>query len=66
MIKAFIFDMDGVIIDSEPLHFQSDRMVMKAYGIDITDVELNSFVGVTGALISGWPLHPQDSLLSLF
>ncbi len=47
MIKAFIFDMDGVIIDSEPLHFQTDRMVMKDYGIDITDNELNSFVGVT-------------------
>lgn len=47
MLKAFIFDMDGVIIDSEPLHFQSDRMVMKDYNIDITDDELNSFVGVT-------------------
>jgi len=47
MIKAFIFDMDGVIIDSEPLHFQTDRMVMKKYGVDISDDELNSFVGVT-------------------
>lgn len=47
MLKAFIFDMDGVIIDSEPLHFQSDRMVMKDFGINISDDELNSFVGVT-------------------
>ncbi|MDF2985937.1 MAG: HAD-superfamily hydrolase, subfamily variant 3 [Eubacterium sp.] len=47
MIKAFIFDMDGVIIDSEPLHFQSDKLVMKEFGIDIPDSELMKFVGVT-------------------
>lgn len=46
MIKAFIFDMDGVIIDSEPLHFESDRMVMRDFGIELTDEELNRYVGV--------------------
>ncbi len=46
MIKAFIFDMDGVIIDSEPLHFESDRMVMKDFGIELSDEELNRYVGV--------------------
>lgn len=45
-IKAFIFDMDGVIIDSEPLHFESDRMVMREFGVELTDEELNRFVGV--------------------
>ena len=38
--------MDGVIIDSEPLHFESDRMVMRDFGIEIRDEELNRFVGV--------------------
>ncbi len=47
MIKAFIFDMDGVIIDSEPLHFQTDKMVMRDLGHDIADDELTGFVGVT-------------------
>ncbi|WP_313562500.1 HAD family hydrolase [Ruminiclostridium cellobioparum] len=47
MIKAFIFDMDGVIIDSEPLHFQTDKMVLRDLGHDIADGELSSFVGVT-------------------
>ncbi len=51
MLKAFIFDMDGVIIDSEPLHFLSDKMVMKDFGIEVSDEELNAFVGVTNPLM---------------
>ncbi len=46
-MKAFIFDMDGVIVDSEPLHFETDKMVMKDFGIEISDEELISFVGAT-------------------
>ena len=38
--------MDGVIIDSEPLHFESDRMVMREFGVELTDEDLNRFVGV--------------------
>ncbi len=51
MLKAFIFDMDGVIIDSEPLHFLSDKMVMKDFGIDISHEELNEFVGMTNPVM---------------
>lgn len=47
MIEAFIFDMDGVIIDSEPLHFEADKIMMKGFGVEITDEELNAYVGVT-------------------
>lgn len=47
MLKAFIFDMDGVIIDSEPLHFETDKMVMKEFGVEVSDEELTSFVGTT-------------------
>lgn len=49
MIKAFIFDMDGVIIDSEPLHFESDKRVLKDYNIEITHNELIDYVGVTNS-----------------
>jgi HAD superfamily hydrolase (TIGR01509 family) len=38
--------MDGVIIDSEPLHFESDKMVMREFGVELTDEELNRYVGV--------------------
>lgn len=47
MIKALIFDMDGVIIDSEPIHFESDRITMREYGIEISDDVLIRYVGVT-------------------
>lgn len=32
MIKAVIFDMDGVIIDSEPIHSYSLELLLKSYG----------------------------------
>ncbi|MBI5073377.1 HAD family phosphatase [Candidatus Woesearchaeota archaeon] len=36
MIKGVIFDMDGVIVDSEPLHEECEKKVMKEYGIKLT------------------------------
>ncbi|CAM3513859.1 MULTISPECIES: HAD family hydrolase [Saccharibacillus] len=47
MIEAFIFDMDGVIIDSEPLHFDVDRQVLEYYGHSITQEQLEGYVGMT-------------------
>ena len=38
MIKAFIFDLDGVIIDSEPLHYEADKIVFR-------DLESNWLMG---------------------
>lgn len=47
MIKAFIFDMDGVIIDSEPLHFELNRRIMRDFGLELTDEVFFPYVGVT-------------------
>ena len=47
MIQAFIFDMDGVSIDSEPLHFEVDIQVMKDFGAAITQEQLEKYVGMT-------------------
>ena len=33
MIKAVIFDMDGVIVNSEPLHQEAYRMMFKEFNI---------------------------------
>lgn len=47
MIRAVIFDMDGVLIDSEPLHFSAIEAVLQKYGIAIDDDYLDKFVGDT-------------------
>lgn len=39
MLRAIIFDMDGVICDSEPLHMQAFQTVMQEEGKIITDQE---------------------------
>ncbi|MBS0350196.1 MAG: HAD family phosphatase [Proteobacteria bacterium] len=35
MLQAIIFDFDGVIVDSEPLHFQATQNVLSSLGIHI-------------------------------
>lgn len=47
MTKAFIFDMDGVIIDSEPIHFDVDIRTMSYLGAPISQEQLERFVGMT-------------------
>src|SRR5258706_6967583 len=34
--KAVLFDMDGVIVDSEPLHVAAFQATLKNYGHDLT------------------------------
>ncbi len=47
MLKAVIFDMDGVIIDSEPIHFEIDKRILRMCGINADDEMLLPYVGVT-------------------
>jgi len=46
-LKAVIFDMDGVIVDSEPIHFEVDKRVLKKCGFIANDDILNPYVGVS-------------------
>ncbi len=46
MLGAVIFDMDGVIIDSEPLHYQVDDLIFRELNISISYEERRSFVGI--------------------
>ena len=45
--KAFIFDMDGVIIDSEHLHAVTKVQAIRSFGVDVreSDLNLESYVG---------------------
>ncbi len=47
MLKAVIFDMDGVIIDSEPLHARAIMLALEPYGVKLTMEYCYSFVGST-------------------
>lgn len=47
MLKAVIFDMDGVLVDSEPLHAKAFVMAMKQFGVDITTEYNYRFIGST-------------------
>ncbi|WP_373232206.1 HAD family hydrolase [Cohnella sp.] len=57
-MKAFIFDMDGVIIDSEPLHFEVDIQTMSYLGAQITKEQLERFVGMTNPEM--WALIKEE------
>jgi len=45
MIKAFIFDMDGVIVNSEPELVKIEIEYMANLGVEITKKDLDEFVG---------------------
>lgn len=47
MLKAVIFDMDGVVIDSEMIHAKVESELFKKLGFSISDEEHDSFVGST-------------------
>ncbi|RCW48693.1 MULTISPECIES: HAD family phosphatase [unclassified Halanaerobium] len=46
MTRAVIFDMDGVIIDSEPLYKEMDKKVFAEYDIYLSESEIENYVGV--------------------
>jgi HAD superfamily hydrolase (TIGR01509 family) len=47
MFKAVIFDMDGVLVDSELEHLKVETNILKTLGIEISEEEHNKFVGTT-------------------
>jgi HAD superfamily hydrolase (TIGR01509 family) len=46
-IDAIIFDMDGVLVDSEPVHFEATRLLMHEHGIAYTSADEERFFGRT-------------------
>ncbi|MQP52802.1 MULTISPECIES: HAD family phosphatase [unclassified Flavobacterium] len=45
MIKTVIFDMDGVIVDTEPVHYYAYHKHFKELNINVTDEMYTSFTG---------------------
>lgn len=46
MTKAIIFDMDGVLVDSEPFHVQIEKQQFLLNQITVTDEEHHQYMGV--------------------
>ncbi len=47
-IKAVIFDMDGVLVDSEPLLFEAERVLLAELGAELTEEIKKPFIGMGG------------------
>lgn len=45
MIKGILFDMDGVLIDSEPTILRAATKLFKPYGIDVKPSDFIPFIG---------------------
>jgi len=45
MLKAVLFDMDGVIVDTEPLHRKAYFMMFDTMGISVSEALYTSFTG---------------------
>ena len=55
--KCIIFDMDGVLINSEPLHFDFENKLFKSLGITVSQEEHETFVGTTAKTM--WTMIKQ-------
>jgi HAD superfamily hydrolase (TIGR01509 family) len=44
-IKALIFDMDGVLVDSEPIHEKAEMEVCREFGMVVPKLEWDNFRG---------------------
>ncbi|MEW6238243.1 MAG: HAD family phosphatase [Candidatus Omnitrophota bacterium] len=42
-----IFDMDGVIVDSESIHQRAEIYALSAYGLEVTDQDLRPYAGAS-------------------
>jgi HAD superfamily hydrolase (TIGR01509 family) len=64
-MKAVIFDLDGVLIDSEPLHAMADNQLLINSGIHVPDNYFDRFVGVTNREMWGKIKNDYSIILSI-
>ena len=51
MLKGVIFDMDGVLVNSEPVHYRAYLMALDKWGKTFTYEEYKKYIGTTNAVI---------------
>ena len=52
-LEAVIFDMDGVLIDSEPLHREIERQLFNKLGVDVSADVHRTYLGTAGDFMYG-------------
>lgn len=62
--RAVIFDLDGLLVDSEPIHFRTNQLFYARYGKRFTLKHLRKFMGVrlteeVRQLRQQWSLQPS-------
>ncbi|MDR2648499.1 MAG: HAD family hydrolase [Clostridiales bacterium] len=63
MRDTVIFDMDGVLIDSQPLHFDIDLKVLRAAGASPTQADAERHAGMANR--DRWPDYKREFGLNL-
>ena len=63
MIKALIFDMDGLMIDSERLYFQAEEDMAKKFGVQLREETLWKMMGTKP--IEGLSIFVKDLKLPI-
>ena len=61
--QAVIFDMDGVLVDSEPFHVQNEKLMFHKLGLDISDEEHARYMGTATDVM--WEQIIRERNLSL-
>ena len=51
MLKSVIFDMDGVLVNSEPVHYRAYLMTLEQWGKTISYDEYKTYIGTTNSVI---------------
>lgn len=62
MKKLIIFDVDGVLLDSEPLYMDMNQRFFKELGAEITKAEYQGFIGISGTKM--WTYIKEKASLS--
>ena len=62
-IEAVIFDMDGVLVDSEPYHVENEKRMFKIMGLEISDDEHAGYMGTATDVM--WEQIKRDRNLSI-
>ena len=53
-VKAVVFDLDGVILDSEPVHHAAINEICAPYGEALTDAEYEKLIGRTDIVVTSY------------